>query len=115
MKGLKLESSAVVPISFRVPRKSEAFQDDIFPDCPAGVPTMAADEWASSTEARPPILRSMQPGAEASTAARTSVSSAGVVSVKDLKKQLGEAQARIQALEKENEVLKAEMAQLKGS
>lgn len=116
MRGLKLESNAVIPISFRVPRKSEAFQEDIFPDCPAGVPAMAAEEWVSTTEARAPILRSMQPGAAVSTSvAKTAAAPAGVVSVKDLKKKLSDAEARIQALEQENELLKAELAQLKGS
>mmetsp|Transcript_18400 Transcript_18400/g.37490 ORF Transcript_18400/g.37490 Transcript_18400/m.37490 type:complete len:459 (-) Transcript_18400:134-1510(-) len=118
MRGLKLETTAVVPITFKVPRKSEAFQEDIFPDCAAGIPAMAADEWVSSTEARAPILRSMQPGADVSAAAAKASAASGpsaVVSVKDLKKQLGEAQAKIQALEKENELLKAELAQLKGS
>lgn len=120
MRGLKLETGAVIPITFRVPRKSEAFQEDLFPDCPAGVPAMAPDEWVSNPlESRNPILRSMQPGAEDSSAAAKAASAAasastGVVSVKDLKKQLGEAQARIQALEKENELLKAELVQLKG-
>jgi len=120
MRGLKLESSAVIPISFRVPRKSEAFQEDIFPDCPAGIPAMAAEEWVSTTEARDPILRSMRrrAGEEVAAAKAANASagaSAGVVSVKDLKKQLGEAQARILALEKENEQLKVELAQLRGS
>mmetsp|Transcript_36085 Transcript_36085/g.103740 ORF Transcript_36085/g.103740 Transcript_36085/m.103740 type:complete len:459 (+) Transcript_36085:80-1456(+) len=120
MRGLKLENTAVIPISFRVPRKSEAFQEDIFPDCPAGVPAMASDEWVTTTEARGPIRRSMQPGSEDAAAAAKAASAAaststGVVSVKDLKKQLGDAQARILALEKENEQLKADLAQLRGS
>mmetsp|Transcript_49695 Transcript_49695/g.153472 ORF Transcript_49695/g.153472 Transcript_49695/m.153472 type:complete len:460 (-) Transcript_49695:81-1460(-) len=120
MRGLKLETTAVIPISFKVPRKSEAFQEDIFPDCPAGVPAMAAEEWVSTTEARGPILQSMQPGADVSAVAAKAASaaasaSAGVVSMKDLKKQLSEAQAKILALETENEALKAELAQLKGS
>lgn len=119
MRGLKLESTAVVPISFRVPRKSEMFQDDLYPDCPAGVPAVGPDDWCTAAETQVcagPILQSMTPGEDgaASPVKAAAVLSAGVVSVKDLKKQLGEAQARIQALEKENQVLKAELAQLKG-
>jgi len=117
MKGLKLESNSVVPISFKVPRKSDQFQEDLFPDCVAGAPAMTPDEWLASAEARSPIRRSMVPG-EADAAleklqqGRSSVS--GVVSVKELKQKLADAEARIQALEKENEVLKAELATLKG-
>mmetsp|Transcript_130214 Transcript_130214/g.291165 ORF Transcript_130214/g.291165 Transcript_130214/m.291165 type:complete len:459 (+) Transcript_130214:63-1439(+) len=117
MKGLKLETTSVIPISFRVPRKSEAFQEDLFPDCTAGVAAMQAEEWVSSEESRPPIQQSMRPGAASAAAAQGAGSGAatGVVSVKDLKKNLAEAQVRIQALEKENELLKAELAQLKGA
>ena len=42
---LKLTSNAVEPLRFIVPRKSDAFQEDIFPDTFAGVPSMTADEW----------------------------------------------------------------------
>eukprot|EP00928_Gymnodinium_smaydae_P079885 TRINITY_DN63716_c0_g1_i1.p1 TRINITY_DN63716_c0_g1~~TRINITY_DN63716_c0_g1_i1.p1 ORF type:complete len:481 (+),score=88.04 TRINITY_DN63716_c0_g1_i1:62-1444(+) len=113
MRGLKLEASAVIPISFKVPRKSEAFQEDLFPDCFAGVPAMTADKWAEGAECKLAPTKSMKPGEDAgpAVAARTSIS---VVSVKDLKKQLAEAEAKIQALEAENAKLKAENAQLKG-
>jgi len=107
---LKLETNAILPVSFKVPRKSEAFQEDLFPDCPAGVPAMSPDDWVSSTDSKPPVLRSMKPGAESSAgAAKAAVA---VVSVKDLKKQLSEAQDRIKELEKENEQLKAKLAEV---
>merc|ERR1712217_99767 len=116
MRGLKLESTAVQPISFRVPRKSEAFQEDLFPAAPAGVPAMAPDEWIGGAMCRAPELQSMEPGKASAQSMGSSKSEASViVSVKDLKKQLADAHARIQALEKENEVLKCELAQLKGS
>jgi len=58
---------------------------------------------------RPPILRSMAPGEEEAMAAAASATpKAAVVSMKDLKKQLADALARIQELEAENEKLKAE-------
>ena len=41
---LKLTGDSVEPISFIVPRKSEAFQDDIVPDTYAGVPSLTAGE-----------------------------------------------------------------------
>ena len=38
----------VEPLSFIVPRKSDAFQDDIFPDAFCGAPSMTADEWSAA-------------------------------------------------------------------
>lgn len=111
MRGLKLENTSVVPISFTVPRKSDAFQDDIFPDGPAGVPALGAEKWEGGTDAPNPITQSMKPGANK---AESSVVKAAPVSVKELKSQLAEAQARIEALEKENAVLKAQVATLTG-
>lgn len=112
MRGLKLETSCVQPVSFKVPRKSEAFQEDLFPDCPAGVPAMSPDEWVSSTDSKSPVLRSMKPGAEGPGASPVKAATA-VVTVKDLKKQLAEAQEQIKSLEEENKSLKAELAELK--
>merc|ERR1719210_839158 len=114
MKGLKLESNSIQPVSFKVPRKSEAFQEDIYPDSPAAAPAMTADEWVSGAKARPPLLQSMRPGEAKLEAKKPAAAGAGVVSVKDLKNQLAEAQARIKSLEQENELLKKELSTLKG-
>lgn len=35
----------IEPISFQVPRKSDQFQDDIYPDTFSGEPTITADAW----------------------------------------------------------------------
>jgi len=110
MRGLQMQTSSVVPISFTVPRKSEAFQEDLFPDAPAGVPAMGADDWKSGAESKPPTLRSMAPGA---AAAAGGAPKPAVVSVKDLKKMLSDAEDRIKSLEAENALLKAENAKLK--
>jgi WD40 repeat protein len=45
MRAVKLTNNTVDQISFRVPRKSEAFQDDIYPDCLANSPAMTAEQW----------------------------------------------------------------------
>mmetsp|Transcript_21156 Transcript_21156/g.60457 ORF Transcript_21156/g.60457 Transcript_21156/m.60457 type:complete len:950 (+) Transcript_21156:1-2850(+) len=82
MRGLKLESSCLQPISFRVPRLSEAFQDDLFPDCPAITPAMQAEDWTAGIEAQGPLLQSMRPaggetaGASAALLATASTSKA---------------------------------------
>jgi len=110
-RALKLESSSMSIVSFKVPRKSKEFQEDLFPDCPAGVPAMTTEEWTGGAEGRYPVLRSMAPGAEVAVA--SAAPAMAVVSVKDLKKNLAEAEAKIAALEKENELLKKELAELK--
>jgi len=43
----KLSNKLIEPISFNVPRKSEVFQDDIFPDAFSGEYTLTASEWLS--------------------------------------------------------------------
>jgi hypothetical protein len=51
----------ISPVSFLVPRKSDLFQSDIFPDTYAGVPSMTASEWGGG-ENKPIIKRSLKPG-----------------------------------------------------
>ena len=53
MKAVKLTTNSVEMISFRVPRKSEIFQDDIYPDCLANVPAMSAHEWLEGHNKNP--------------------------------------------------------------
>lgn len=54
------------PISMIVPRKSEQFQDDLFPDTAAPTPALTASEWLGGKN-RNPILISMKTGAGART------------------------------------------------
>ncbi|CAN7983294.1 unnamed protein product, partial [Ixodes hexagonus] len=54
------------PVSMIVPRKSEQFQDDLFPDTAAPTPALTALEWLSGKN-RNPILISMKTGAGART------------------------------------------------
>jgi coronin-1B/1C/6 len=112
MRGIQLQNDKILPISFKVPRKSEAFQEDIFPDAPSGEPAMSSKEWMEGKACTAPICRSMRPGADGGAGARKSTtgSSLGIVSVKELKKQLEEAQERIKALEAENASLKEQLA-----
>jgi coronin-1B/1C/6 len=61
---LRVMKDWISPVSFKVPRKSEMFQGDIFPDTYAGRPVMTADEWAAGTN-KSPLKKSMRPGAAA--------------------------------------------------
>jgi len=67
---LRLMKESVVPISFQVPRKSDLFQKDLFPDAYAGVPALEAKDWLGG-ENKPPVLRPMKPGEAAKTETTT--------------------------------------------
>jgi coronin-1B/1C/6 len=60
-RALKLHNNKVEPISFRVPRKSEDFASDLFPDAFAGEPALTPDKWLAGENADP-ILASLAPG-----------------------------------------------------
>jgi len=50
-RALKAGVKTVDPISFQVPRKSDIFQDDLFPDAASGEPALTASEWLSGRDA----------------------------------------------------------------
>lgn len=51
-------------LSFTVPRKSDLFQDDIYPDTQADVPALTAEDWIAG-ETKPPVLFSLREGYQA--------------------------------------------------
>jgi len=55
-RAIKATPFTCEPISFRVPRKSDIFQDDIFPDCYAGEATIDADSWSKGNNAEPKTI-----------------------------------------------------------
>jgi len=59
---LKATNDRVEPLSFIVPRKSELFQDDLYPDAVSGIPTLTADEWKEGKDAEPDRSFNMAPG-----------------------------------------------------
>jgi coronin-1B/1C/6 len=58
---LKVGVKIVEPISMQVPRKSDIFQDDLYPDCFSGEYSLTADDWIGGKNAEPKV-RSMAPG-----------------------------------------------------
>jgi len=56
MRILKLTSNAIEPLSFTVPRKSEAFQEDLFPPTFAGLPAMSSAEWLDGLDKECPKM-----------------------------------------------------------
>ncbi len=92
-------NDGVQPLSFIVPRKSDAFQDDIFPDTAAPIPAHTADEWMAGSS-KDPVLMSLDPskgGAAAAAGGAPKAFKARTVST--LSKELDEANARIKMLE----------------
>jgi len=99
----------ISPVSFQVPRKSDLFQSDIFPDTYAGVPSMSPEEWISGAN-KPAIKRSMKPGTSAATgnvksefkgAAGSAAPASAAASGGSSFSQLDAANARIRELEAE--------------
>lgn len=61
LKSFKtVNDHAVEPISFIVPRKSELFQDDIYPDAPSDKPAISAADWFSGKNVNGPLLVNME-------------------------------------------------------
>ncbi|CEP12573.1 hypothetical protein [Parasitella parasitica] len=55
-RAYKVGATLIEPISFTVPRKSDAFQSDIFPPCIGDEPALTADEWFEGKNAEPKLI-----------------------------------------------------------
>lgn len=64
-------NSGMHPLSFTVPRKSDAFQDDIFPDTAAAVPSHSFADWLEGSS-KEPVKMSLNPKDGGKTAAAVS-------------------------------------------
>lgn len=51
---------SIEPVSFIVPRRSELFQDDIYPDAPSSKAAISAEDWFAGKEVNGPLLLSME-------------------------------------------------------
>ncbi|KAJ2488585.1 Coronin-like protein crn1 [Coemansia sp. RSA 2050] len=57
MRFFKVASNSLVePVSFRVPRKAETFQADIYPPAHAGRPALSADQYFAGQNAEPVVV-----------------------------------------------------------
>lgn len=119
---IKLTTDRVEPVSFTVPRKGDQFQDDLFPDCYAGVPSLTCSEWLEGKNANP-RLKSMKPGdftvraADVSAGGPAVVKREGAAAVSSPlppspKVAGGADAAKVAALEAENSNLKTKVAEL---
>jgi coronin-1B/1C/6 len=91
-------NEGVHPLRFHVPRKSDAFQDDIFPPAESGMPSHSCQEWFEGS-AKAPLTMSLNPKDNGVESAAVSPVKAVFKSVGSLSKELAEAQKRIAYLE----------------
>lgn len=93
---------SIEPLSFIVPRRSELFQNDIFPDCPSSKPALSAEEYFGGKDCNGPLLMSMDALYEGTEPAITE--SKPPISVNEVKEQANiakeaEAQEKAKAVE----------------
>lgn len=132
MRIMKLSSTRASELRFIIPRKSDDFQEDLFPDDYAGIPAQSAADYFEGKNAAP-ILMCLDPeqrtdvkstefkanlGGATKASASGAVVAANVVnkdgkSTKDLEKELAAAKAKIQDLEKEIKSLEQQLKSLK--
>jgi len=94
-------SSGVHPLTFTVPRKSDAFQEDINPPTAAAVPAHTFAEWMEGSS-KDPVTMSLNPkdnGGKTNGGAAAAPKKKAFKSVATLNKELAEAQKRIEFLE----------------
>jgi len=60
-RAYKITTGTVEPISFKVPRKSDVFQPDLYPDTVGDKPALSADEYFGGKSANP-ILINLEKG-----------------------------------------------------
>lgn len=117
-RALKLTPKVMEPISFTVPRKSDLFQDDIFPDCFSDEPAMTADEWLSGKSEMPKTM-SLAPGfvkKERSLEFNPVVQEAPKeLSEKEMKEEIEKLTKRVAYLEAEIVKKDAKIKELEGS
>jgi len=107
---LKLENKIVTPISFQVPRRSDLFQPDIFPDTQAPEPSLSADEYFAG-QTKEPVMVSMKPG-ENKYAGKSNTFSAEKVEKKAPKPNMPKPASSPQELQKQNEELRKRVEEL---
>jgi coronin-1B/1C/6 len=106
---LRLLRDRVVPVSFQVPRKSDMFQKDLYPDSYAGIPSLSADEWLGGVNKAPKKV-SMKPGDNKSVSGGGA--SAPTATLKP-QKTASQLEAELEAAHKKIAELEAQVAKLK--
>ena len=95
-----MTTNSVEPLSFFVPRKSESFQEDLYPDTASNEPAHTADQWIAGSELSPKLMSLNV--ALGSAAVKTTTAPKAFVAVKSpvvLQAELDKANQRIKDLE----------------
>jgi len=114
---LKVGVKTVEPISFAVPRKSDVFQDDIYPDCFSGDFSLTSSEYFSGSDAEPKTI-SLSQGFVAkpkTTNFVPEVKEEKVLSEKELRDEVAKLGNRVAYLEAELVKRDARIKELEGT
>jgi len=109
VKLFRVQGTKLEPLSFKVPRKSDLFQDDIFPDCRSDEAPLNSEQWFGGENAKPK-LKSLRGGfqkKEQSSASFSKKDDAEVHVSGDLKNENAELKKRVAYLEAEIAKLQA--------
>jgi len=107
--GTKLEV-----LGFKVPRKSDLFHSDLFPDCRSDEPALTAEAWLAGENSKPK-LKSLQggfakkEGGAGVTFSKKEETEDAVLSEADLRRENSELKKRVAELEGELSKLKAKI------
>jgi WD40 repeat protein len=113
---LKVTGNAIEPISFFVPRKSDIFQDDLYPPTFSGEPTLTARQWFDGKKGDPKTM-TLSPGFVAPKATESDFKAVEVKKEKSLKELTDENEKqakRIAFLEAELTKRDAKIKELSG-
>jgi hypothetical protein len=116
MRIYKVTGTQMFPLQFTVPRKSELFQDDIFPPCRSDEAPLQADDWYAGKDAKP-LTKSLEGGFVAKAPQATEFSKSeekAQMSEDEVRKAYEEAQKRIAYLEAELAKANAKIKDLSG-
>jgi len=109
-------TSGVHPLTFTVPRKSDAFQDDIFPDTASAIPAHSFEEWMGGSSKEPNKM-SLAPGAKSAASQNGMANGApkkGFKTVASVSKELAESKKELATSQKELAQAKQRIALLEG-
>jgi WD40 repeat protein len=98
----KVTKNQVRPLQFQVPRKSDLFQDDLFPPCRSDDPAISKEDWFAGQSVEGPKTKSLEGGFQAKSSTGHAFKK-----VDETEKELTPAE-----LKKENETLHKRVAYL---
>jgi coronin-1B/1C/6 len=104
------------PLSFQVPRKSDLFQDDLYPPCRGDEPNLSLDAWLSGQNATPKLI-SLEHGfkpTEKKEKAISKVEEEKELNASETKQKLEELTRRVAFLEAELAKRDARIKELEG-